>query len=134
MEIVKVETNFKRNLFWDVHRLKFNGKLKNMERGLINLYPDVKGQEIVGFGGAFTEASGYCLAQTNGEQGAKIIADYFSRDGLQYNFCRIPIASTDFSLSSYSYLKKADMNTFSIARDEEYIIPMIKKRLLKIQI
>ncbi len=129
MEIVKVETNFKRNLFWDVHRLKFNGKLKNMERGLINLYPDVKGQEIVGFGGAFTEASGYCLAQTNGEQGAKIIADYFSRDGLQYNFCRIPIASTDFSLSSYSYLKKADMNTFSIARDEEYIIPMIKKAL-----
>ncbi len=129
MEIVKVETNFKRNLYWDVHKLKFNGKLKNTERGLINLYPDVKSQEIVGFGGAFTEASSYCLAQINGEQGAKIITDYFSRDGLQYNFCRIPIGSTDFSLSSYSYLKKPNMSTFSISRDEEYIIPMIKKAL-----
>lgn len=131
MEIVKVETNFKRNLFWDVHRLKFNGRLKNMERGLINLYPEVKGQEIVGFGGAFTEASGYCLAQTKDNQEGKIMADYFSEDGLQYNLCRIPIGSTDFSLSSYSYLKKSDMSTFSIVRDEQYVIPMIKKALQK---
>lgn len=131
MEIVKVETNFKRNLFWNVHRLKFNGKLKNMERGIINLYPEVKVQEIVGFGGAFTEASGYCLAKINHNQGSKIIEDYFSEDGLQYNFCRISIGSTDFSLSSYSYLKKPDINTFSIARDEEYIIPMIKKAFEK---
>ena len=131
MEIVKVETNFKRNLFWNVHRLKFNGKLKNMERGIINFYPEVKVQEIVGFGGTFTEASGYCLAKINHNQGSKIIEDYFSEDGLQYNFCRIPIGSTDFSLSSYSYLKKPDINTFSIARDEEYIIPMIKKAFEK---
>ena len=134
MEIVKVETNFKRNLFWDVHRLKFNGRLKNMERGLINLYPEVKGQEIVGFGGAFTEASGYCLAQTKDNQEGKIMADYFSEDGLQYNLCRIPIGSTDFSLSSYSYLKKSDMSTFSIVRDEQYVIPMIKRHSRKIRI
>ena len=57
MEILKIETNFKRSLFWDVHNQKPNGKLKNQEKGLINLYPEIEFQEIIGFGGAFTQSS-----------------------------------------------------------------------------
>ena len=63
MKILKVETNFRRKLFWDVHEHKFREKLKNQERGLLNVYPEMEFQEIIGFGGAFTEASGYCLKQ-----------------------------------------------------------------------
>ncbi len=129
MKITKVETNFKRNLFWDTHQLKFNGKLKNREKELINLYPDIKFQEIIGFGGALTEASGYCLAKVKPEVENQILDDYFSESGLHYSFCRTHIGSCDFSLSSYSYLKNSDMNSFSLERDEQYLIPLLKKVL-----
>ena len=131
MQILKMETNFKRNLFWDVHKLNMNGKLKKQERELINLYPEIESQEIVGFGGAFTEASGYCLAQVKEAVASSIIDDYFSENGLGYSFCRVPIGSSDFSLSSYSYLKNSNIDTFSIARDEQYVIPMMQKALAK---
>lgn len=126
-----METNFKRNLFWDVHKLNMNGKLKKQERELINLYPEIESQEIVGFGGAFTEASGYCLAQVKEAVASSIIDDYFSENGLGYSLCRVPIGSSDFSLSPYSYLKNSNIDTFSIARDEQYVIPMIQKALAK---
>lgn len=131
MQILKMETNFKRNLFWDVHKLNMNGKLKKQERELINLYPEIESQEIVGFGGAFTEASGYCLAQVKEAVASSIIDDYFSENGLGYSLCRVPIGSSDFSLSPYSYLKNSNIDTFSIARDEQYVIPMIQKALAK---
>lgn len=131
VKMIKVETNFNRNLFWDVHKIKFNGKLKNQEKGLINIYPDMEFQEVIGFGGAFTEASGYCLAQVEQSVKNQMLEDYFSEDGLGYSFCRVPIGSCDFSLSSYSYLKNSDMNTFSIQQDEKYVIPMIKEALAK---
>lgn len=131
MNILKIETNFKRKLFWDINNVKFNGKLKNTERGLINIYPDTEFQEIIGFGGAFTEASGYCLAQVDKNIANNIMNDYFSATGLEYSFCRTHIASCDFALSSYSYLKNSNMNTFSISRDEQYLIPMIKTALNK---
>lgn len=131
MQILKVETNFRRNLFWDVHKLNMNGKLKNQERELINLSPEMEYQEIIGFGGAFTEASGYCLTQVKEETANHIIENYFSENGLGYSFCRMPIGSSDFSLSPYSYLKSSNIDTFSIARDEQYVIPMLQKALAK---
>lgn len=131
MKILKVETNFKRNLFWEIHEQKFNGKFKNQERELINLYPEIEFQEIIGLGGAFTEASGYCLKQVDEKIADNILEDYFSENGLNYSFCRTPIGSSDFSVSPYSYLKNSNINTFSVERDEHYLIPMIKTALEK---
>ena len=131
MEITKIETNFKRELFWNTNKMNFTGTLKNLEKGLINIYPDTIFQKIIGFGGAFTEASGYCISQVNSQIANSILEDYFSFDGLNYSFCRIPVASCDFSLSSYSYLKNSDINTFSIEKDKKYIIPFIKNALNK---
>ena len=55
--------------------------------------------------------------------------DYFSDKGLGYSLCRVPIGSCDFSLSPYSYLKNSDLATFSISKDELYVIPMMKEAL-----
>lgn len=129
--MIKMETNFRRKLFGKVEEVKWNGKLKNRERELIHLYPEMEFQEWIGFGGAFTEAAGYCLTRVSQSVANQILEDYFSENGLGYSFCRVPIGSSDFSLSSYSYLKNSDMNHFSIERDEQYIIPMIKKALEK---
>lgn len=131
MKMLKVETNFKRNLFWKTSNVNFNGKLKNMEKGLINLYPETEFQEIIGFGGALTESSGYNLSQVNKVLANQILEDYFLENGLGYSLCRTAIGSCDFALSSYSYLKNGDMDTFSIERDEQYVIPLIKNALRK---
>lgn len=55
----------------------------------------------------------------------------FPKNGLNYSFCRTPIASCDFSLSPYNYLSNTDINNFSIERDTKYLIPMIKTALHK---
>ena len=39
---------------------------------------------------------------------------------------RISIGSCDFSLNSYAYAQKKDLSDFSIERDKQYIIPLIK--------
>ena len=132
MSILKIETNFRRNLFWHESKIDFNKDLGENEKGLINIYPDDFFQKIIGFGGAFTESSGYCLKQVKNEIAENIMNDYFTENGLNYSFCRTPIGSSDFSLSEYSYIK-SDINEFSIERDEEYIIPMIKDALSKNQ-
>ena len=130
MSILKIETNFRRNLFWNETKVNFNQKLGDTEKGLVNIYPDEFFQKIIGFGGAFTESSGYCLKQVNNEIAENIMDDYFTENGLNYSFCRTPVGSTDFSLSEYSYIKN-DINEFSVERDEEYIIPIIKNALNK---
>lgn len=56
----------------------------------------------------------------------KILEEYFSKDKLNYSFCRISIGSCDFSLDSYSYSQKNDLSDFTINHDLKYVIPTIK--------
>ena len=46
---------------------------------------------------------------------------------MNYNFCRLSIGSSDFSLKSYSYSNTSDLSDFSIFEDTKYIIPIIKE-------
>ena len=130
MNITKIETNFKRKLFLSTtSNLSFSKNYTNQEKELINIYPDIKYQEIIGFGGAFTEAGGYTLSKVSQDIYNSILNDYFSDEGLNYNLCRTHIGSCDFSTESYSYIKNNDINTFSVEHDKKYLIPMIKKAL-----
>ena len=99
------------------------------ESQLVNIYPQVKYQEIIGFGGAFTEAAAYTLSRMSGGNQKKIIDAYFGPNGIGYSFCRNHINSCDFSLGNYAYVEDpADtkLKTFDISNDRKYIIPMIK--------
>jgi len=99
------------------------------ERWVVNLYPDRRYQEILGFGAAFTEASAYNYSRLGRENQKKIVEAYFDKErGLGYNFCRTQIHSNDFSLDEYTYTDENDeaLETFSIARDRKLIIPFIK--------
>ena len=104
---------------------------KGIEWAVVNLYPELQYQEIYGFGGAFTEAAGYAVAQLPKEQQERIIEDYFGESGIGYNLCRTHINSCDFALGNYAYVEDADLSKFSIARDKEYLIPLIKAALAK---
>lgn len=101
-----------------------------VEMPLVNIYPEVEYQEFSGFGGAFTEAAGYTLSQMSDDVYSKVINDYFGEEGLNYTFCRTHIDSCDFSLGNYSAMADKDdleFRTFSLDRDNMYIIPMIKR-------
>eukprot|EP00930_Biecheleria_cincta_P019600 TRINITY_DN14913_c0_g1_i1.p1 TRINITY_DN14913_c0_g1~~TRINITY_DN14913_c0_g1_i1.p1 ORF type:complete len:609 (-),score=60.06 TRINITY_DN14913_c0_g1_i1:244-2043(-) len=87
-------------------------------------------QEILGFGGAFTEASAVLFKQLNAGAQNDIIEKYFGESGLGYVMGRVHINSCDFSTGSYSFddqdndweLKSFDM---SLGRDSGALIPLI---------
>jgi glucosylceramidase len=87
-----------------------------------------KKQEILGFGGALTEASASVLASLSATARKAALDAYFTPDGSGYTLARTHIASCDFSLGSYQYSMTADptLADFSVAHDEAALIPLIK--------
>ena len=126
MEIEKIETNLKRNRYLHSSRMKASSSAKKVENQVIRINSEFAFQKILGFGGALTESSCYVLNNTDKNLANQILEEYFSKDTLNYQFCRLSIASCDFSLGSYSYSNKRDLSDFSIDHDLTYIIPTIK--------
>jgi len=96
----------------------------------IYIEPDLKHQEIEGFGGAFTESAAYALSKVSPEKREEVIKAYFDPlEGLGYSLCRTHINSCDFSLGNYSYVETPDdteLKDFNIQRDKNLLIPLIK--------
>ena len=87
-------------------------------------------QNILGIGGAITDASAEIFAGLPKEQQQHLLDAYYdSEKGIGYSLLRTTIHSSDFSKESYTYVEEgdADLNTFSIAHDQQYRIPMIKR-------
>lgn len=86
-------------------------------------------QEMIGFGGAFTESAAYNLIRINKEKREEAIKAYFDKtEGLGYTIGRVSIHGCDFSLNSYTYIEEGDkeLKTFDISRDKNWVIPLIK--------
>ena len=99
------------------------------EGEVINVYPDVEYQEMLGFGGAITETSAYNFMKLSESRRNELAKVYFdATEGLGLNFCRVSIGSNDFALDDSPYVSNNDpkLTTFSIDRDRRYVIPMIK--------
>jgi glucosylceramidase len=106
-------------------------------------------QSIVGFGGAFTDSTGFNIfhldpaAQENlmrcDDAGKKfvfqlinpliIVRSYFSKDGIGYTVGRVPIAGTDFSLRNYTY-EDDPGKPFKLAI-EDYLFKVIRKQFIQ---
>ncbi len=84
-------------------------------------------QTLIGFGGAFTDSSGYLFNKLSLENKKKFIDLYYGKDELNYTMMRLTIGSCDFSVSDYDYITKFDGSDFSLKHDEVYIIPFVKK-------
>ena len=88
-------------------------------------------QEIIGFGGAFTDAATINIRSLSNETQEKLINSYFTPLGIGYTMGRVPIASCDFSKRVYSYDDQyendTDLKYFSLAQEDElYKIPVIQ--------
>ena len=131
MKIKRYETNFNKNLYFNETELKTKRFPKRFESQLINIYPEITSQTIIGFGAAITEAAGYAFNKLPQAKKENLINDYFSKDGLNYSLARLPIGSCDFSIKSYSYASKRNLSDFSIEKDKKYIIPLLKEAVKK---
>ncbi len=102
---------------------------KGSENQVVNLYPDVKFETIEGFGGAITDAAAYVYSLMNEEQKRQLMTTYFSPEKMNYGIVRIHMDSCDFSTEMYEAMSDAndiEMKSFSFARTEKYILPMLE--------
>lgn len=112
-----------------VAELHWDETLTEQENRLINLYPEVQYQIIQGFGGAFTDASGYVFAKMPEELQRKLAHDYFSPEGNAYTLGRTSVDSCDFSAGIYCSDNTPDdfeLKDFDPARSEKYVLPLVK--------
>jgi len=100
--------------------------------------PSEVDQEILGFGGAFTEAAATTFSKLTPQMQDIVIEQYFGASGLAYTLGRVPINSCDFSVDSYSFddtpgdfeLKDFDTN---LGHDKKEIIPLIRRAIEKVE-
>jgi glucosylceramidase len=92
--------------------------------------PAYRFQTIEGFGGAFTEAGAVTLQKLGAAKQDEVMRAYFDPEhGHGYTLCRTHINSCDFSLGNYAYTETPGdvaLRDFTIARDHQALIPMIK--------
>ncbi|WML49071.1 glucosylceramidase [Neobacillus sp. PS3-34] len=103
---------------------------RGVEMKVVNIYPEMEYQTFDGFGGAITEAAGYTFSLMSEEKQKRILDAYFGSNGNRYNLIRTHIDSCDFSVGQYAALEDPEdtgFNSFSLERDEKYIIPLLKE-------
>lgn len=121
--IKKYVTDINNKIYLKEYIVKENKKNNN---NIISINTDKEITKFLGFGSAITESSSYNYQKLNNKNKELFLHDYYSKDGLNYNFGRISIGSNDFSLSSFSYAKRRDLRDFNISRDKELVIPFLK--------
>ncbi len=100
---------------------------------VIEVKPDSVGQVINGFGVSFSELSAYSLSLLS-EADRKAVLDelFIPGQGANLVFNRTPVGANDFSLDWYSYDEVDQdfgMERFSVAHDEQWLIPLIREAL-----
>lgn len=89
----------------------------------------------MGIGGAITDASAEVFAKLTPEKQTEFINAYYSKDkGIGYSLIRTNMSSCDFSSDMYDYVNEGDnsLNSFSIAHDKKFKIPLIQKAMQSI--
>lgn len=91
--------------------------------------PNKTFQKFLGIGGAITDASAEVFAKLSSDKQNELLQAYYGESGINYNIIRTSIHSCDFSSKSHTYIKEGDteLNTFSIEKDKQFRIPMIKR-------
>ena len=103
----------------------------------ITVNDSVRFQSIDGFGASLTDSSAWLLwNKLNEAQRKDALEKLFDRQkGIGLSMLRQPMGASDFALEDYSYddmlagQSDPDLRQFSIARDQKYILPILKEIL-----
>jgi glucosylceramidase len=96
----------------------------------LRLDPSAKFQQILGFGGAFTDAACYTFNRLQPAEREKLFHELFHPSEMGLSMGRICVGSSDYSTKLYSYDEgepDPDLKRFSIDHDREYILPMLRE-------
>ncbi len=89
-----------------------------------------RAQRIESFGGAFNEQGWDALSVLSAEERDGVLRALFdAKNGLAFDYCRLPIGASDYAMSRYTLDESPGdyaMEHFSIARDQERLIPYVK--------
>lgn len=85
-----------------------------------------KGQTMIGFGGAITDAAISVYETMDAATKKRFFNLVYGEQGLAYNLARLTIGSCDFSASIYDYASKPDLSDFSLKHDQP-IIDLVKE-------
>jgi glucosylceramidase len=89
-------------------------------------------QTLLGIGGAITDASAEVFAKLSPKEQEHLLRAYYDPvDGIGYTLARTTIHSSDFSSASYTYVAEGDakLDTFSVAHDRQFRIPLIQRAI-----
>lgn len=121
----KFTTNILKDILFQEEKIDLRTPDCYWEWSLLSYCLDFKQQEWLGLGGSITQASGENFNKLAPEKQQRFIEDYFGSKGLNYQFLRMPIASCNFSSSSYEYISMEDGSDFSILKDSGDFGPML---------
>lgn len=96
----------------------------------IRVHPDQVSQRFTGAGASVTEASASLINDLPSGTRDSLLRSLFSRagDGIGLNYLRQPLGSTDFNSGSF-YTYEDTPGQFSIARDQQEILPVLQQAL-----
>ncbi len=96
----------------------------------------VRYQSLEGVGASFTDSAAYLVwNKLTGAQRTALMNDLFSAQGIHLSWLRQPMGATDLALSSYTYddlgtgQSDPEMQNFSIAHDQAYVLPTLQAAL-----
>ena len=98
----------------------------------VKLTGKILNENYLGLGVAITGSSCYLLNQMDKESRRALLEHVYGKEGANLSVGRLTIASSDYSAELYSYddvPNDIELKHFSIDRDREYVIPMIKEIL-----
>ena len=96
----------------------------------LRLNPSVKFQQILGFGGAFTDAACYTFNRLPPPAREQLFHQLFHPSEMGLSVGRICVGASDYSTKLYSYddgEPDPNLTRFSIAHDREYILPILRQ-------
>jgi glucosylceramidase len=97
----------------------------------VHLDPTNRAQEVLGFGGAFTDASCYLMRQMSAEARHSLLSELYGPTGLQLSVGRTCIGSSDYSTMMYNFDESPDpdpeLKLFSIDHDNAWLLPTLRE-------
>jgi glucosylceramidase len=96
----------------------------------LRVNPSTKFQQILGFGGAFTDATCYTFNRLAPDARERLFHELFHPSEMGLSTGRVCVGSSDYSTKLYSYddgEADPELKRFSLEQDREYILPMLRQ-------
>ena len=96
----------------------------------LRLDPGTKFQQILGFGGAFTDATCFTFNRLSPTTREKLFHELFHPSEMGLSIGRTCLGASDYSTKLYSYddgEADPDLTRFSIEHDRKYILPILRE-------